>query len=388
MSVTKQLVIIGSGPYGLAVAAYAKHLGLDFTLLGPPMGFWRNNMPRGLYLRSPTDWHIDSVGGRSFEDFLVSKGIKPEDAFPIAAELFLEYSDWFRVENGLQADPRLVKVLNRRESLFEVELKTGDSILSQNVVATLGMSYFKHIPQELADTIPADRLSHACDTIDFEFLRDKDVLIVGGRMTAFEWAVLMAEQADAQAYIVHRHETPPFVDSDFSWIGPEVQNTTYLRGWFRNLPEAQQQAIDNRVYLEGRLKMEPWLKPRLDAGGARIWSNTAARSCSPASNGRIQVQLDNGTSLTVDHVMLATGYELDLSRVPYLAHGNILGQLQIVEDSPVLDEDFQSNIPGLYFTGLAATRDFGPYFGFVVGSPSAGQVIGKRLEQAVVTCTS
>ena len=388
MSDTKQLVIIGSGPYGLAVAAYAKHLGLDFTLLGPPMSLWRNNMPRGLFLRSPTDWHIDSVGGHSFEDFLESRGLTPEDAFPIAVELFLEYTDWFQAENDLRTDPRLVKSLSRRDSLFEVDLETGETITASNVVATLGMPYFKHIPGELARMIPEHQLSHACDSGDFEFLRDKDVLIVGGRMTAFEWSVLMAEQANAQAYIVHRHETPPFVDSDFSWIGPEVQNTTHVRGWFRNLPEARQKDIDHRFYREGRLKMEPWLKPRLDAAGVRIWANTAVRSSLPGPNGRLNVELDNDTSVTVDHVMLATGYVLDVKRVPYIANGNILADLRLNEGGPVLDEEFQTSIPGLYFTGLAAVRDFGPYFGFVVGSPSAGRVIGKSLEKAAGARTS
>ena len=381
MSDTKQLVVIGSGPYGLAVAAYAKHLGLDFTLLGPPMGLWRNHMPRGLLLRSPTDWHVDSVGGRSFNDFLEGRGLTPEDVFPIPVELFLEYTDWFTAENKLRTDPRLVKTLNRRDSLFELVLETGETIKASNVVATLGMPYFKHIPDELAKMIPEHQLSHAVDSVNFELLRDKEVLIVGGRMTAFEWAVLMAEQSNAQAHIVHRHETPPFVDSDFSWIWPEVQNTTYVRGWFRNISKSQQKEIDKRFYKEGRLKMEPWLKPRLDAGGVSIQANTAIRSARPGPNGRLDVELDNGTSVTVDHVMLATGYLLDLKRVPYIANGNILDDLRINERSPVLDEDFQSSLPGLYFTGLSAVQDFGPYFGFCVGSPSAGRVIGKSLEK-------
>ena len=37
------------------------------------------------------------------------------------------------------------------------------------------------------------------------------------------------------------------------------------------------------------------------------------------SDGRIEVRLSNGTDLVVDHVILATGYKPDMTKVPYLA---------------------------------------------------------------------
>jgi len=41
----------------------------------------------------------------------------------------------------------------------------------------------------------------------------------------------------------------------------------------------------------------------------------------------------------------------------------------------VLDEFFGTSIPNLYVTGFSATRDFGPFFGFVKGSPAAANLI-------------
>jgi hypothetical protein len=46
---------------------------------------------------------------------------------------------------------------------------------------------------------------------------------------------------------------------------------------------------------------------------------------------------------------------------------------------PVLNERFGSTLNGLYLTGFAATRDFGPYFGFVRGSPAAATLIVQDL---------
>jgi hypothetical protein len=56
--------------------------------------------------------------------------------------------------------------------------------------------------------------------------------------------------------------------------------------------------------------------------------------------------------------------------VPYLARTHLAGDLQTVDGCPVLDGSFQSSVPGLFFTGFIAARDFGPFFGFVRGCPA------------------
>jgi hypothetical protein len=45
----------------------------------------------------------------------------------------------------------------------------------------------------------------------------------------------------------------------------------------------------------------------------------------------------------------------------------------------VLDEAFQTRLDGLYVTGFSATQDFGPFFGFVKGSPAAATLIVRDL---------
>jgi hypothetical protein len=50
METDTDLLIIGAGPFGLAVAAYAKHSRLEHPLVGTPMESWKENMPKGMYL--------------------------------------------------------------------------------------------------------------------------------------------------------------------------------------------------------------------------------------------------------------------------------------------------------------------------------------------------
>jgi hypothetical protein len=91
------------------------------------------------------------------------------------------------------------------------------------------------------------------------------------------------------------------------------------------------------------------------------------------------VVLDTGATFEVDHVIMATGYRVNLQNVPLLAHGGLLDELAMADGFPTLDAHFQSSIPGLYFSGLPATRDFGPFFGFTLGCPAAGKVIVEHV---------
>ena len=87
----------------------------------------------------------------------------------------------------------------------------------------------------------------------------------------------------------------------------------------------------------------------------------------------------NRLALRVDFVVLATGYRVDLRCLPFLSPGTILDHLHMAEGYPVLDVHFQSNLPGLFFPGLAATGDFGPFFGFVRGCPASARLIVERV---------
>ena len=69
------LLVIGAGPYGVAVASHAIERGVDTVVVGHPMGFWTDNMPEGMFLRSGTDWHMDASGIETFEAFIEDRGL-------------------------------------------------------------------------------------------------------------------------------------------------------------------------------------------------------------------------------------------------------------------------------------------------------------------------
>ena len=71
--------------------------------------------------------------------------------------------------------------------------------------------------------------------------------------------------------------------------------------------------------------------------------------------------------LEADHVIAATGYRIDLSRLQFLPEA-IRSRLRTVAGSPVVGRDYQSSVAGLYFVGPAVAPTFGPVMRFVFGS--------------------
>jgi cation diffusion facilitator CzcD-associated flavoprotein CzcO len=391
MNPSTSLLIIGAGPFGLALARYARQRGIDHVLLGRPMEFWKSNMPSGMLLRSACDWHLDPFGTHTIEKYLAAEGLAPKDVEPLSLSFYLGYADWFRRESGLDVVPRFVQRLDCFEGAdysFRAWLDGGESIEARHVVIAPGFRHFKHVPEEVAALLPSGRYTHTCDCVNLEPLRGKRCLIVGGRQSAFEWAALLAERGAARVHVSHRHPSPAFAEADWSWVTPLVDGMEKNPGWFRRLSLPKKEELNHRLWAEGRLKVEPWLEGRVDKENISIWPETRVVSCGAGAERELEVGLDNGETLAVDHVILATGYKVDIGRVPFLNRGNILARLAVSDGHPELDDRFQTNVPGLFITSMPATRDFGPFLAFTVSARASAKVIGGAVEEKLSTRSS
>jgi hypothetical protein len=82
--------------------------------------------------------------------------------------------------------------------------------------------------------------------------------------------------------------------------------------------------------------------------------------------------------MEVDHVIAGTGYKVALSRLEFLDPA-IYARIRTSVDTPVLDRNFQSSVPGLYFVGGAAANSFGPLLRFACGANFAAKRVAPRL---------
>jgi thioredoxin reductase len=378
------LLIIGAGPFGLAMAAHARQLGIGYVVVGKPMGFWKDNMPAGMMLRSACDWHLDPDDEDTIERFLQTQGLNPTDVEPLSLQFYLSYAQWFQERKRIEPMQMCVQRLDHtlgEAYPFRAVTETDEAIYAQRVVLALGFKPFKHVPYELEQRLPPGGFSHTCDLVDFTRLQGKRCLILGGRQSAFEWAALLHEAGATAVHVVHRHASPAFAKADWSWVNPLVDAMVDNPGWYRNLSQREKDEVSHRLWAEGRLKVEPWLEARVMKEGVHQWPNTALVACDVRPSGDLAVQLSNGQTLTVDHVILATGYKVQIDRVPLLVQGNVLDRLSASNGFPVLDEHFQTNVSGLFITSMAATQDFGPFCAFTISARTSAKLIGQALEQ-------
>lgn len=374
------LLIVGAGPFGLAVAAQAAHDHIEHIIVGKPMAFWRENMPKGMFLRSACDWHLDPLNIHTIEAFLSRQQKTAKDVEPLSLDFYLSYAEWFQQEKNLQPVPIHIEQLERSATNrgFVATTRDGDVINTNRVVLAPGFKHFAHAPAEITTKLPHSRYQHTSTFIDFSDAANKRYLIIGGRQSAFEWAALLLEAGAAAIHISHRHASPAFAIADWSWVNAIVDNIADDPNWFRRLSPAEKDAVSHRLWAEGRLKLEPWLEPRLTNDRVRIWPQTQLVSCSETSNGDLEVMLSNGETLNVDDVVLATGYKVDISRLPILS-SSLLKAIETRNGFPVLDDHFETSIPGLFITSMPASQDFGPFFGFTIAVRTSAKLIGERL---------
>jgi cation diffusion facilitator CzcD-associated flavoprotein CzcO len=228
--------------------------------------------------------------------------------------------------------------------------------------------------------LPQGRYTHTSEFTDFSPAAGQRYLIIGGRQSAFEWTALLLEAGASAIYVSHRHDTPAFKESDWSWVNPLVDAMADNPNWFRRLSQTEKDEVSRKQWAEGRLKLEPWLAPRIANDRVKVLPNTELVK-SDERNGELAVTLNNGEEIVCDKVVFATGYKVDIARVPVLSSGNILKQLETRNGFPVLDDHLQTSVSGLFITSMPAMQDFGPFFGFTI----AVRVSAKLICEAIMS---
>jgi hypothetical protein len=391
MSSETQVAIVGAGPYGLSIAAHLQRYGIDHRIIGTPMQLWLQHMPKGMHLKSEgfASNLYDPDGHFSLRSFCSQHQIAYTDVgLPVHLGTFSNYGLAFQQQFAPHLENEKVVMLGRSHAGFEIGLSGGTSFNARRVVLSIGVGYFGHVPEKL-EHLPRELLSHSSDHHDLDCFKGRDVIVVGGGSSAIDIAALLHE-GGARVQLVARR--PPAIHGKMrlprplwqrvrhpmSAIGPSWRATGFCiaPNLFRYLPEQQRLRIVKQFlgpaagwFMEGRIKNVPQLS------GYEV-------QYSDQCNGRVRLRLAHvdgiERQLFADHVIAATGYRVDLRRLPFL-NEDIRCQLRSVEHSPVLSPHFESTVPGLYFVGPAAASSFGPVMRFAAGAKFTARRISRHL---------
>ena len=386
------VAIIGAGPYGLSATAHLRTVkGLDVHTFGEPMSFWQRNMPVGMLLRS--GWaatHIaDPHESLTLEAYRAASG--NQFSAPVPLDRFVEYGLWYQRQVLPDLDRRkVVRIESHNGNGFRLHLEDGDSLRARRVVVAAGIGSFAWRPSEFGG-LPSSLASHTSEHQDLQRFRGKRVLVVGGGQSALESAALLHESG-AEVEIVARAPQIRWLGGvvyrtiQFS-LGPALSKLLYAP---TDVGPAGISQIVARPDLTRRFprSVQDWLRKRsIRPAGAR-WLVERLKSV-PMNLGRsvvsafphskgVSVKLDDGNERVVDHVLLGTGYRVDVSKyeffAPELAHS--IGQFQ---GYPRLREGFETSIPGLHIIGAPAVWSFGALMQFVVGTHYTARTLCRSI---------
>ncbi len=93
---------------------------------------------------------------------------------------------------------------------------------------------------------------------------------------------------------------------------------------------------------------------------------------------RVRIALDDGSIREADHVLLATGYRVDIARYCFMP-AELLRAIRRADGYPVLSTGLKSSVAGIYFVGAPAAYSFGPLVRFVSGTAFASASLTESI---------
>jgi FAD-dependent urate hydroxylase len=379
------VIIVGAGPYGLSASAHLKSAGIHAQAFGQPMEFWEKGMPTGMLLRSPREASTisDPRSHLTLESYEAATSTKPEKRVP--REAFVSYGKWFEKQLGAAVDHRNVAELSRDGSGFKAVLSDGSWIKSKSAVVAAGVGPFMKSVARLSDLSPG-RVSHCYEGRDLATL-GKRVAVIGAGQSALECAALLSESG-VEVHVIARipqlrwigmhkrlHQLGPISKMLYSKhdVGPiGISRLVAYPNLMYRIPLSVKDRIRKRAV---RSAGAPWLIPRLN--GARILTGRSVVAASEI-DGEVQLILDNGVEIRADHVLLGTGYQVDISRYRFLAP-DLIKRVHQIDGFPDVGAGFSTSVSGLHFIGATAARKFGPLMNFVTGTEFASKELTRYM---------
>lgn len=386
-----EVAVVGAGPYGLSVAAHLRRAGIATHVFGEPMGFWRHNMPKGMLIRSP--WRATHLSdpGRAFSLDAYASSCGLDSGMHLSLEKLVAYGEWFHRHAVPEVDRRAVRLIDTAKDGFRLELADGDSLSADRVVVATGLLNQEYRPPLFRD-LPRALVSHTSEHADLSVFRGKRVAVIGRGQSACESAALL-DEAGAAVELISR--------GAIHWLGLSATRTRLRRhlhkvltspsevgpfplSWLVEVPELVR-LLPPKIrgeFTQRCLKAGAtgWLKPR--------FSNVVCNPGRSITGARmlgdcIALDLDDSAA-TFDHVLLGTGYRIDISRLGILAP-QLLERIACLEDSPLLGPGLESSLPKLHFVGCYAVKSFGPLLRFIAGAPYAAQAVASAARRRVAS---
>jgi Pyridine nucleotide-disulphide oxidoreductase len=344
---------------------------------------WLAQMPKAMLLKSEgcASGLPDPGDGHGLPQFCREQSL-PYAGYgvPLSREIFARYALSFQQKFVPQVEDILVRAVSKTDDGFKICLRSGETLRSAHVIVATGMDHMEHVPEQLC-VLPSELWSHSAAHYDLSRFKSKEVIVIGGGQSGLETAALLREEGASVTVVVRApaiawNKVPSLKHRSLyqRLRRPRTQLGEGLQLWLYDSAPQLFHQLPRRIRLSRvKASLGPagawWLKERV-IGKMPVLLGHQLRAAE-ARNGRIALYLidQNGQpkELIGDHVIASTGYRFNLQNLPFLDQ-SLKSRIKHQKQMPQLSSNFESSVPGLYFTGLASTHSFGPVMRFLAGT--------------------
>ena len=388
------VAVVGAGPYGLSIASHFQARGIEHRIFGQPMRTWRTEMPQGMFLKSDgfasNIW--DPSGQFSLRQYCATRGLPYKDTgLPVSREVFADYGEDFQQNCVPHLEREMVAEIREASRGFQLTLASGESLTARRVILAVGISHFAHMPRALAALSPSVA-SHSSRNPNLDVFAGREMLVLGAGASALDCAALLSAAGAsvklvARAEKIHFHDGPTLgprplrerLRAPSSGLGPGWRSRlcTDAPLLFHAMPERFRLLV-----IQKHLGPAPgWWTRDMVAGKVAFHLGQSLESATETAKGiAITIAGADGTRsvMNADHLIAATGYRPDVRSLSFLSPA-LRARLRTVNEAPALSMSFESSVPGLFFTGLAAANSFGPMLRFAYGAGFTARQLARHI---------
>ncbi len=367
------VVIVGAGMCGLAACFALRRAGIfNIRILdggesgreGPWVTYARMET-----LRSPKHLAGPALGlpNLTFRAWYeASRGLEAWEALGrIPTDIWMEYLIWYRtvLEIPVENKSRLERLVPAAHG-FDLKVEGpdgGESIAARRVILATGREGMARprVPPPLVG-FSGDRCRHSSEDIDFQAMAGKSVAVIGMSASAVDNAASALEAGAARVHLIVRAPEVPRIN--------KMKSTNYP-GFTHGFPGLPAEARLDLLSYVFRYRVAP---PRDSV--RRVWRHEKVSlhldaEITEARRSGDQIILAAGTeSLTVDHVILGTGFHIDVT-APEETSG--------FADAIATFRDTVDNADDRFLEEFLDFPDLGPAFEFRERLPGAAPYLGS-----------
>lgn len=372
-----KIFIIGTGPYGISIANALHKKNIPFAIAGKMFSLWYDHTLDSMSIRS--DWHSSEIyeadDRYNVKDFIYKN--YPEDqakkimSHKLPIDVFRKYLKFIESDLKYSILPHHVVKLTKTENGFISEMENGEKVESEAVVIATGIEAHKYLPKSLQH-INSPHLIHTWDVHKYANWKNKNVLMIGAGQSAGEGIVHLYDH-NSITWLTRKE--PIFFSEPLNLPTPIFKFTLHISPYFYFLPNWARKKF-SKIFVISTIT--PDLKEK-------TMSDKVKKVNMDVDHIELEMRGDKLFSRKLnqefDGIVASTGYKINIKNLRFV-DDTLLRSIKSMDDFPLLDFDFQTNVKNLFIVGALSEPHYGPAQKFIMGTRHAAVRIAKWAENA------